>query len=71
MIYKVFYQEDAGESPIRELTQSAFYEAESVSALREHLTNTQPYMIEYIEEVSDALLEYEKEKNPELEIETI
>lgn len=71
MIFKVFYQEDKTAAPIREYTQSMFIEAESESAVRQYMTDNKPYMIEYVEEVSEALLEYERAHNEDFKVEEI
>lgn len=59
MIFKVFYQEDSSETPVRENTQSIYVEAENEVEVRQILQN-QSFHIEYIEKLSNAHLEYEK-----------
>lgn len=68
MIFKVFYQETRTEAPRRELTKSMFVKANSVMEVRGYISENKPYMIEHIEEISEALLEYEKENNPDFEV---
>lgn len=62
MIYKVWYQKNPDEIPVRENTEALFIEAESVQEVRKKLAKKN-YNIEYIEPVSEAYLEYEKKTN--------
>ncbi|CDQ40267.1 MULTISPECIES: DNA-dependent RNA polymerase subunit epsilon [Virgibacillus] len=59
MIYKVLYQELPDEIPVRERTKSVYVEGESVRQVRTKL-NERKYNIEFIQEVNDAHLDYEK-----------
>ncbi|WP_337969795.1 DNA-dependent RNA polymerase subunit epsilon [Virgibacillus salexigens] len=59
MIYKVLYQELPDEIPVRERTKSVYVEGESVRQVRTKL-NERKYNIEFIQEVNDAHLNYEK-----------
>ncbi|RCW71832.1 DNA-dependent RNA polymerase subunit epsilon [Saliterribacillus persicus] len=59
MIYKVLYQEKAGEVPVREHTKSVFVEANSEREVRKHLAERN-FNIEYVHAVSDEHLNYEK-----------
>lgn len=68
MIYKVFYQETKERNPRRETTRSLYLDIEAGSELegrilaREIVESNRPeYNIEFIELLSDKLLEYEKE----------
>ena len=68
MIYKVFYQETKDRSPRRETTRSLYLDIDASSELegriiaRELLEKNRPaYNVEYIELLSDKLLDYEKE----------
>lgn len=61
MIFKVYYQADATEIPIRENTKVIYVEAQSVREVR-HFLKKEPYNVERIEEISGAYLEYEKEQ---------
>ena len=68
MIYKVFYQETKDRSPRRETTRSLYLDIDASSALegriiaRELVEKNRPeYNVEYIELLSDKLLDYEKE----------
>lgn len=60
MIYKILYQESAGEVPVRERTQCLYLEADSVRDVREILSDY-PYNIEYIQKLDEAHLQYEKQ----------
>lgn len=68
MIYKVFYQETKERSPRRETTHSLYLDIEANSELEGRImarqlveTHHPEYNIEFIEHLSDKLLEYEKE----------
>lgn len=60
MIYKVLYQELENEVPVRERTQSLYIEADSVREVRNKLKDRN-YNIEYIQELDEAHLNYEKQ----------
>lgn len=60
MIYKILYQEKNTEAPVRERTQSLYMEAKSQREVRKRLADS-GYNIEFIQEVSGAFLEYEKQ----------
>lgn len=68
MIYKVFYQETKDRSPRRETTRSLYLDIDASSELegriiaRELVEKNRPeFNVEYIELLSDKLLDYEKE----------
>ena len=68
MIYKVFYQETKDRSPRRETTRSLYLYIDASSELegriiaRELVEKNRPeFNVEYIELLSDKLLDYEKE----------
>ncbi|EFM31988.1 hypothetical protein HMPREF8571_0270 [Streptococcus mitis ATCC 6249] len=68
MIYKVFYQETKERSPRRETTRSLYLDIDASSELEGRIAarqlveeNRPEYNIEYIELLSDKLLDYEKE----------
>ena len=68
MIYKVFYQETKDRSPRRETTRSLYLDIDANSELegriiaRELVEKKRPeFNVEYIELLSDKLLDYEKE----------
>jgi len=60
MIYKVLYQEQINEVPVREHTKSLFIEANSEKEVREILKDRN-YNLEYIHPIEGAHLEYEKQ----------
>lgn len=66
MIFKVIYQETKNEVPVRENSKSIYIEANSVVEVRKKLSHL-PYNIEFIQELSDAHLEYEKQ-NPNFKV---
>ena len=68
MIFKVMYQESRTAAPLREDTKSLYIEAASIPEAREQISNNTPYIIEYIEELSQAHLEYEQENNPDFKV---
>jgi DNA-dependent RNA polymerase auxiliary subunit epsilon len=61
MIFKVYYQEDPYEVPVREKTKTLFIEAESEREVRQKLRDRE-INIEYIQPIEGAYLEYEKQK---------
>ena len=69
MVFKVYYQENPDEVPVRERTQVFYIEAESEREVRQKLAASKtPYLIEHIQPLSEATLEYEKKHNPEFKI---
>ncbi|CAG9619887.1 DNA-dependent RNA polymerase subunit epsilon [Sutcliffiella rhizosphaerae] len=60
MIFKVYYQEDITEAPVREKTEALYVEASAVYEVRRKLYD-KPYNIEFIQEVSGNFYEYEKQ----------
>ncbi|WP_010649579.1 DNA-dependent RNA polymerase subunit epsilon [Oceanobacillus massiliensis] len=69
MIFKVLYQELQEEIPVRERTKSLYVEADSVREVRKKLVDRN-YNIEYIHELDEAHLNYEKETG-KLKVENI
>ena len=68
MIYKVFYQETKDRSPRRETTRSLYLDIDASSELEGRIIarqlveeNRPEFNVEYIELLSDKLLDYEKE----------
>ncbi|MTT31975.1 DUF1447 family protein [Terrilactibacillus sp. BCM23-1] len=59
MIFKVLYQASKTEVPIRENTKTMYIEGENESDVREKLAE-RPYNIEFVQPISGAFLEYEK-----------
>lgn len=62
MIYKVLYQEIAGEVPVREHTKSLYYQAESEREVRQALKERN-INIEYIQPIEGDHLAYEKQND--------
>lgn len=60
MIFKVLFQDDLIEVPVRERTKTIYVEAGSVKDVRKKLINRN-YNIELIQELNEAHLEYEKQ----------
>ncbi|WP_339227553.1 RNA polymerase epsilon subunit [Oceanobacillus sp. FSL K6-2867] len=60
MIFKVLYQEDQNEVPVRERTMSTYVEADSIREVRKKLSDRK-YNIEYIQALDEAHQNYEKE----------
>ena len=69
MIYKVYYQEHPERNPKRETTLSLYLSAESLPQARDIIEDNTNYNVEFIEELSDKALTYEK-ANPNFEITT-
>ncbi|WP_342512745.1 DNA-directed RNA polymerase subunit epsilon [Sporosarcina sp. FSL K6-1522] len=59
MIYKVYYQENMLQVPVRENTQSMYVEADSERSVRKKLSDRQ-YNIEYIQLLEGQHLEHEQ-----------
>ena len=59
MIYKVYYQEDKEQVPVRENTKSLYVEAETEREVRAKLKERN-YHIEFIQALQGEHLEYEK-----------
>lgn len=59
MIFKIYYQDDANEVPVRENTSTMYVEAESQVEVRKKLMERK-INIEYIQKVEGPYLEYEK-----------
>jgi DNA-dependent RNA polymerase auxiliary subunit epsilon len=61
MIFKVYYQEEITEVPVRENTQTLYVEANSERDVRKKLSD-RPFNIERIQAVEGQYLEYERQK---------
>lgn len=59
MIYKVYYQENMNEIPVRENTKSLYVEASSEREVRDYLKDRN-YNIELVQLLEGAYLEYEQ-----------
>lgn len=60
MVFKVYFQENIKEVPVREKTKVLYVEGESVRDVRKKITD-RGYNVEFVQEVSGAFLEYEKQ----------
>jgi DNA-dependent RNA polymerase auxiliary subunit epsilon len=69
MIYKVYYQENVHEVPVRENTKTMYIEASSEREVRYKLKD-RPYNIEYISLLEGNHLEYEQ-ASPNYKVESI
>ncbi|WP_033541638.1 DNA-dependent RNA polymerase subunit epsilon [Planococcus sp. CAU13] len=69
MIFKVYYQENRNEVPVRENTKSLFVEASSEREVRDHLKDRN-YNIELVQLLEGSHLEYEQ-AGQDYEIESI
>ncbi|MBF0714304.1 DUF1447 family protein [Gemella sp. GH3] len=59
-VFKVFYQENSQEIPVRENTEVIYVEAESIPEVLKYLDNRN-YNIEFVQELGEQYLEFEKE----------
>ncbi|HZG71181.1 MAG TPA: DNA-directed RNA polymerase subunit epsilon [Chondromyces sp.] len=69
MIFKVYYQQDKSEVPVREHTKTMYVEADSGREVREKLKN-RPFNIEYVQLIEGAYLEYERQ-NEDYKVENL
>ncbi|WP_057880109.1 DNA-directed RNA polymerase subunit epsilon [Companilactobacillus kimchiensis] len=67
MIYKVLYQTSELDNPRREFTHSLYMDAASSIEVRQAVEQKTNYEIEFIQELDEKHLEYEK-KNPEFKL---
>ncbi|MDQ0217254.1 DUF1447 family protein [Peribacillus cavernae] len=67
MIFKVYYQGDASEVPVREHTKTMYIEGETERDVRLKIKH-EPFNIEYIQPVKGAFLEYEKKQNEDYKV---
>lgn len=59
-VFKVFYQKNNKEIPVRENTEVLYVEADGIPAVYKYLENRE-YNIEFIQELSEKHLEFERE----------
>ncbi|HJF32645.1 MAG TPA: DNA-dependent RNA polymerase auxiliary subunit epsilon family protein [Sporosarcina psychrophila] len=69
MIYKVYYQENLLQVPVRENTKSIYVEADSERSVRAKLKD-RAYNIEYVQRLEGIHLEYEQAA-PHFELEEV
>ena len=67
LIYKVLYQTSELDNPRREFTHSLYMDAESSIAVRDAVEKNTDYNIEFIQELDEKHLEYEK-KSPDFKL---
>lgn len=60
MIFKVYFQENKFDAPVREHTKTIYLEAENEGDVRNKLAD-RTYNIELIQSVTGAFLEYEQQ----------
>jgi DNA-dependent RNA polymerase auxiliary subunit epsilon len=60
MVFKVYFQENIKEVPVREKTKVLYVEGESVRDVRIKIAD-RGYNVELVQAVSGAFLEYEKQ----------
>ena len=65
MIFKVMYQPNTTQVPTRENTRTLYLEAKDQIEARALIAEHTPYNVEYIQELSSAHLDYERENNPD------
>lgn len=70
MIFKVYYQENLTEVPVRENTHTLYVEAETEEEVRKGLKE-RAYNIEFVTPLSEKALAYEKESNEDFEVESL
>ncbi|GAE33777.1 DNA-dependent RNA polymerase subunit epsilon [Halalkalibacter akibai] len=68
-IFKVFFQKNLDQVPVREFTETIYVEGESESDVRKKLA-PRKYNIEFVTQVSGAYLEYEQ-SNEAFQVETL
>ena len=61
MIYKIYYQETKDRNPKREQTHSLYIEADDAVIARSLVEQNTPYNIEFVQELDEKHLAYEKE----------
>ncbi|MGM7635992.1 DNA-dependent RNA polymerase subunit epsilon [Bacillus sp. Hm123] len=69
MIFKVYYQEQKHEVPVREHTRVLYTEANSEREVRHALKN-RPYNVEFVQKIENSYLEYEKQ-SPNFKLEQL
>ncbi|MEH7251753.1 MULTISPECIES: DNA-dependent RNA polymerase subunit epsilon [Bacillaceae] len=60
MVFKVYFQENSKEVPVREKTKTLYVEGESVRNVRKKIAAL-GYNVEFVQMVNGAFLEYEKQ----------
>ncbi|OCA85604.1 hypothetical protein A8F94_12020 [Bacillus sp. FJAT-27225] len=60
MLFKIYYQESINEVPVREKTKTLYIEGDSERDVRKKISD-RGYNIEFVQAVSGAFLDYEKQ----------
>lgn len=60
MIFKVLYQKDPWEVPVRESTKALYVEGETIQEVRRRLADRK-LKVEHVQMLDEAHLEYEKQ----------
>lgn len=60
MVFKIYYQETKAQNPKRENTEVMYVEGDDLPTVRYKVEHNTTHNIEFIEELSTAALEYEK-----------
>jgi DNA-dependent RNA polymerase auxiliary subunit epsilon len=60
MIFKVYFQENIFEAPVRERTKTMYLEGKTEQDVRKKISDRK-YNIEFVQQVSGAHLEYEQQ----------
>ena len=63
MTFKVYYQPDKTKRPVRENTQALYLEADSEAEALLMVEHNTDYSIEYVEQLDDKALAYEKQNS--------
>ena len=69
MIFKVYFQKNFDQVPVRETTETIYVEGESESDIRKKLIDRK-YNIEFVTPISGAYLEYEQNRE-DFQVESI
>ncbi|WP_409305259.1 DNA-dependent RNA polymerase subunit epsilon [Peribacillus sp. SCS-155] len=67
MIFKVYYQEDASQVPVRENTKTIYVAANTEREVRLAIKDRN-FNVEYVQKVSEDYLVYEKEHNEDFNV---
>ncbi|MDN4523585.1 DNA-dependent RNA polymerase subunit epsilon [Fictibacillus fluitans] len=62
MIFKVYYQENKNEVPIRENTKTLYMESTSIEEVRKSLADSN-FNIEFVQEIKGKFLKYEQQSD--------
>ena len=60
MVFKIYFQERIVEVPVREKTKVLYLEGDSIVDVRKKIAD-RGYNVEFVQEVTGAYLEYEKQ----------